>query len=436
MTSRHPPWGSRSPPPAMLSGCSSTSPLDRFYSVIPAGRHRIAALAALPRRRAEVPARPHRIRADAAAGHLGPARPAVGRSAHHGRHRARPPRRGRGAAPRARRRQHRARERAARLVGRHRARRRDPGAPRAGCDHRLVRGRSRDQGRPLFRKAVARRSPPPTRATSRRSASRRPSPPSGSATSSAATELDIAERRARRMRVELRREARPRDRRGATSPTASTSGTAACSSPAPTSCSIRCATPSPSCVAGLEELAAAWDDPATRGPAVDRIWPGLAQDRDRLLGRRAGRRGRPTGRHPRALRVGRRGRLRVDRQAATRRAGKADLAILGENARVLADASSGIVVSQIEPDHLAHRRARHRRRRHPRCAPRHHEGERAAGEERSSTPCGSAARATCSEHARKRGCGCPGSAFHRRGRSGRDIRTARLVRTRAWRGRQ
>jgi len=28
---------------------------------------------------------------------------------------------------------------------------------------------------------------------------------------------------------------------------------------------------------GLEALAAAWDDPATRGPAVDRIWPGLRQ---------------------------------------------------------------------------------------------------------------------------------------------------------------
>ncbi len=32
---------------------------------------------------------------------------------------------------------------------------------------------------------------------------------------------------------------------------------------------------SPALVDGLEELAAAWDDPITRGPAVDRIWPGL-----------------------------------------------------------------------------------------------------------------------------------------------------------------
>jgi len=31
----------------------------------------------------------------------------------------------------------------------------------------------------------------------------------------------------------------------------------------------------PAMVADLEELAAAWDDPATRGPAVDRLWPGL-----------------------------------------------------------------------------------------------------------------------------------------------------------------
>src|SRR3546814_19733845 len=33
----------------------------------------------------------------------------------------------------------------------------------------------------------------------------------------------------------------------------------------------------PALVAGLEELAAAWDDPATRGPAVDHIWPGLTK---------------------------------------------------------------------------------------------------------------------------------------------------------------
>src|SRR5689334_9995914 len=31
----------------------------------------------------------------------------------------------------------------------------------------------------------------------------------------------------------------------------------------------------PDLVAGLEELAEAWDDPAARGPAVDRIWPRL-----------------------------------------------------------------------------------------------------------------------------------------------------------------
>ena len=33
----------------------------------------------------------------------------------------------------------------------------------------------------------------------------------------------------------------------------------------------------PELVAGLEELAEAWDDPARRGPAVDRIWPKLTK---------------------------------------------------------------------------------------------------------------------------------------------------------------
>ena len=80
----------------------------------PGRRHRLAALAAVPRGRPEVPARPDRVGADAAAGHLGPARPDLRRRPDHGRHRPRAPRRRRGAAARAAGPQRRARERGAR----------------------------------------------------------------------------------------------------------------------------------------------------------------------------------------------------------------------------------------------------------------------------------------------------------------------------------
>ena len=103
----------------------------------------------------------------------------------------------------------------------------------------------------------------------------------------------------------------------------------------------------PDLVAGLEELAEAWDDPATRGPAVDRIWPGLTKIAiDYSVAEPAAAAGR----------------LAVVRGAfdwddvgdfasiaklhAAGRTG--NLAILGENARVLADSSTGIVVSQTE----------------------------------------------------------------------------------------
>jgi mannose-1-phosphate guanylyltransferase len=100
----------------------------------------------------------------------------------------------------------------------------------------------------------------------------------------------------------------------------------------------------PALVAGLEELAAAWDDPATRGPAVDRIWPGLTKIAiDYSVAEPAARAGRlavvpgsfdwdDVGDFASIAKLHAGGR-------------KNDLAILGENARVLADASSGIVVS-------------------------------------------------------------------------------------------
>lgn len=101
----------------------------------------------------------------------------------------------------------------------------------------------------------------------------------------------------------------------------------------------------PALVAGLEELAAAWDDPTTRGPAVDRLWPGLTKIAiDYSVAEPAAAAGRlavipgtfdwdDVGDFASIAKLHAGGR-------------KNDLAILGENARVLADASSGIVVSQ------------------------------------------------------------------------------------------
>lgn len=101
----------------------------------------------------------------------------------------------------------------------------------------------------------------------------------------------------------------------------------------------------PQLLEGLLELAAAWDDPATRGPAVDRIWPALEKIAiDYTVAEPAAAAGRlavipgyfdwdDVGDFASLAKLNSGGR-------------KSDLAILGENARVLSDASSGIVVSQ------------------------------------------------------------------------------------------
>ncbi|WP_395638419.1 mannose-1-phosphate guanylyltransferase [Pseudolysinimonas sp.] len=101
----------------------------------------------------------------------------------------------------------------------------------------------------------------------------------------------------------------------------------------------------PELVAGLEELASAWDDPTTRGPAVDRIWPGLIKIAiDYSVAEPAAAAGKlavipgtfdwdDVGDFASIAKLHSGGR-------------KNDLAILGENARVLADASSGVVISQ------------------------------------------------------------------------------------------
>jgi len=101
----------------------------------------------------------------------------------------------------------------------------------------------------------------------------------------------------------------------------------------------------PELVAALEELAAAWDDPSARGPAVDRLWPGLTKIAiDYSVAEPAAAAGRlavipgafdwdDVGDFASIAKLHAGGR-------------KNDLAILGENARVLADASSGIVVTR------------------------------------------------------------------------------------------
>lgn len=103
----------------------------------------------------------------------------------------------------------------------------------------------------------------------------------------------------------------------------------------------------PALVAGLEELAAAWDDPAARGPAVDRIWPGLRKIAiDYAVAEPAATAGRMVV-VPGAFDWDDVGDFAAiaKLQSGDR---KSDLVILGENARVLADASSGIVVGQTD----------------------------------------------------------------------------------------
>jgi mannose-1-phosphate guanylyltransferase len=101
----------------------------------------------------------------------------------------------------------------------------------------------------------------------------------------------------------------------------------------------------PVLLSSILELAEAWDDPATRGPAVDRIWPGLKKIAiDYSVAEPAAAEGKlavipgyfdwdDVGDFASLAKLNSGGR-------------KSDLAILGENARVLSDASSGIVVSQ------------------------------------------------------------------------------------------
>ncbi len=97
--------------------------------------------------------------------------------------------------------------------------------------------------------------------------------------------------------------------------------------------------------AGLMELAEVWDDREARGPVVDRVWPTLTKIAiDYAVAEPAAEKGRlavvpghfdwdDVGDFASLAKLNSGGR-------------KENLAILGANARVLADASSGIVVSQ------------------------------------------------------------------------------------------
>ncbi|MRH28963.1 mannose-1-phosphate guanylyltransferase [Microbacterium sp. SYP-A9085] len=101
----------------------------------------------------------------------------------------------------------------------------------------------------------------------------------------------------------------------------------------------------PDLYAGLMDLAQAWDDRDARGPVVDRVWPTLEKIAiDYTVAEPAAERGRlavipghfdwdDVGDFASLAKLNSHGR-------------KNDLAILGENARVLSDAASGIVVSQ------------------------------------------------------------------------------------------
>ncbi|MHB1172859.1 MAG: mannose-1-phosphate guanylyltransferase [Lacisediminihabitans sp.] len=100
----------------------------------------------------------------------------------------------------------------------------------------------------------------------------------------------------------------------------------------------------PELLAGLTELADAWDTPR-RGAVVDRVWPGIKKIAiDYTVAEPAAKAGRlavipgdfdwdDIGDFAAIGKLHAHGR-------------KSDLAILGENARVLADASSGVVISQ------------------------------------------------------------------------------------------
>lgn len=97
----------------------------------------------------------------------------------------------------------------------------------------------------------------------------------------------------------------------------------------------------------IMELASLWDDPATRGPAVDRIWPRLEKIAiDYSVAEPAAQSGRL------AVISGHFSWDDVGDFASLAKLNSpghnSDLAIIGKKARILSDASSGLVVSQTD----------------------------------------------------------------------------------------
>ena len=167
----------------------------------------------------------------------------------------------------------------------------------------------------------------------------------------------------------------------------------------------------PQLYAGLMDLAEVWDDRDARGPVVDRVWPTITKIAiDYAVAEPAAAKGRlavipghfdwdDVGDFASLAKLNSHGRGN-------------DLAILGENARILADASSGIVVSQTQPGHQRDRRQGHRDRRHRGRAAGHHERARPAGEGRRGRPQAHRSRRRALTDARmaavaQRGIRCP-----------------------------
>ena len=338
----------------------------------PGRRHRLEAVAAQPRRRPQVPARPHRQRLDPAPRHLGPPRAALRRAADHGRHRrartAPPSRRSSPPSP------------TTTSCSRASRRTRPPrsASPRPSCvkrepdviigsfaaDHVIA--DPRGFGRAV-REAIA-------------AADAGYIATIGITPDRARDRLRLHPRAARASTIEgapQRRDGRPRSSRSptsrpprATSPTATTSGTGACSSRAPTRLLEQLGETRPELLAGLLELAEAWDTPRAAPSSTSLAEP--REDRHRLHGRRARRRRGAPRRHPGRLRLGRRRRLRLDRQAALGRPQERPRHPRRERARALRRVERHRRQPE-RPAHLADRRERHRRGRHPGRAAGHDE---------------------------------------------------------------
>ncbi len=287
-------------------------------------------------------------------------------------------------------------------IGGHRACRRHPANARTGCHRRLLRRRPCDQ-------RMARRSRNAVNEAVGRGRSRIHRHDRHHADGASCrirlhplrwTRSRSMARRARSRWTASSRSPTSRPRKG-TSPTAGTSGMRACSSRAPTGCSSRWRNRSPNSLPGCEELAEAWDTPA-RGAVVDQVWPRLTKIAiDYTVAEPAAAAGRlavipghfdwdDVGDFASIAKLHTAGR-------------KSDLAILGEGARVLADSSSGVVISQSGRLDFAHRRQRHHRRRHPGRPPGHHKRQRTTGQEPWLTLSRCPAGEMCSSFTRRRG---------------------------------